>query len=165
MGRVWKLGHNVSTDHIIPGRYNLTTDPLELAKYCLCEARPDFSKGVRQGDIIVAGRNFGMGSSREHAPIAIKAAGVAAVIAASFARIFYRNAINIGLPILVAPQVYDAVEDGDQVEVDLAAGLVHLGDGRTIVAEPLPPFVMEIVRAGGIVNLVRQLGRLPVGDM
>ncbi len=164
MGRVWKLGDNVSTDHIIPGRYNLTTDPAELAKHCLCEARPEFPREVRPGDIVVAGRNFGMGSSREHAPVALKASGIAAVIAVSFARIFYRNAINIGLPILVAPEVYEGVEDGDQVEVDLSSGVVHLQGGRTIRAEPLPPFVREIARAGGIVDYVRQHGRFPMEE-
>ncbi len=161
MGRVWKLGDNVSTDHIIPGRYNLTTDPQELAKHCLCETRPEFPATVQPGDVIVAGRNFGMGSSREHAPVALKASGISAVIAVSFARIFYRNCINIGLPILVAPQVYPLVEDGDPVSVDLAGGTVHLKDGGSVAAEPLPPFVLAIVREGGIVGYVRKYGRLP----
>ena len=161
MPRVWRLGDNVNTDQIIPGRYNVTTDRAHLAKYCLCEHRPDFATGVAAGDVLVAGRNFGCGSSREHAAVALKATGLAAVIAISFARIFYRNAINIGLPVLIAPDAAAALEDGDAVEVDIASGAIHdLARGRVFQAEPLPDFVQRIVEAGGIIPLVRQQGRL-----
>jgi 3-isopropylmalate/(R)-2-methylmalate dehydratase small subunit len=161
MSRVWRLGDNVNTDQIIPGRYNVTTDRAHLAKYCLCEHRPDFAPGVAAGDVLVAGRNFGCGSSREHAAVALKATGLAAVIAGSFARIFYRNAINIGLPVLIAPDAATALEDGDAIQVDIASGTIHdLARGRIFRAEPLPEFVQRIVEAGGIIPLVRQQGRL-----
>lgn len=161
MARVWKLGHNVNTDAIIPGRYNVTTDRAALALHCLCEERPDFPTGVRPGDVIVAGDNFGCGSSREHAPVALKAAGVGVVVARSFARIFYRNAINIGLPILVCPEVWEPALDGEQVEVDLATGGIALpAQGQQFTTRPLPPFALAIVRAGGIVNYVRERGDL-----
>lgn len=161
MPRIWKLGDNVNTDQIIPGRYNVTTDRAHLARYCLCEHRPDFAASVVAGDVLVAGRNFGCGSSREHAPVALKATGLAAVVAESFARIFYRNAINIGLPVLICPEASQALQEGDPVEIDLAAGAIHaLAQGRTFQAEPLPEFVQRIVAAGGIVALVRQQGRL-----
>ncbi len=161
MARVWKLDHNVNTDAIIPGRYNVTTDRAALARYCLCEARPDFPTGVRPGDVVVAGDNFGCGSSREHAPLALFAAGVSAVIARSFARIFYRNAINIGLPILVCREAWEVARDGEEIEVDLAAGVVRLpAQGLALATRPLPPFALAIVRAGGIVNYVREQGDL-----
>jgi 3-isopropylmalate dehydratase small subunit len=159
MGRVWKVGDNISTDEIIPGRYNVTTDREQLAKAAFIEYRPDYAPNVRPGDVIVAGRNFGMGSSREHAPIALQASGVRAVVARSFARIFYRNAINIGLPILVCDELHPAVEDGEGIELDLAAGRIDLPDGRTFQVEPLPEFVLQIVQAGGIIPFV-QAGRL-----
>lgn len=163
MARVWKLGHHVNTDQIIPGRYNVTTDRVELARHCLCEARPDFPGGVRAGDVIVAGDNFGCGSSREHAPVALKATGLGAVIARGFARIFYRNSINIGLPILVCPELWEVAEDGDEIEVDLGSGRITLpARGRSFDTRPLPPFVLAIVRAGGIVNYVRERGDLDV---
>ncbi len=154
MARIWKVGDNISTDEIIPGRYNVTTDRAALAKAAFIEYRPDYAPDVLQGDVVVAGRNFGMGSSREHAPIAIQASGVAAVIARSFARIFYRNAINIGLPILVCDELHPAVQDGDGISVDLAAGRITLADGRVFHAEPLPEFVLQIVQAGGIIPFV-----------
>jgi 3-isopropylmalate/(R)-2-methylmalate dehydratase small subunit len=161
MARIWKLGDNINTDQIIPGRYNVTTDRAHLARYCLCEHRPDFAPGVAAGDVLVAERNFGCGSSREHAPVALKATGLAAVVAVSFARIFYRNAINIGLPVLICPEASQSLHEGDPVEIDLAAGTIHdLAHGRTFQAEPLPEFVQRIVAAGGIVALVRQQGRL-----
>lgn len=161
MARVWKLGDNINTDQIIPGRYNVTTDRAHLARYCLCEHRLDFATGVAAGDVLVAGRNFGCGSSREHAPVALKATGLAAVVAESFARIFYRNAINIGLPVLICPEAAQALQEGDVVEIDLVAGSIYdLAHGRTFQAEPLPEFVQRIVAAGGIVALVRQQGRL-----
>lgn len=159
MSRVWKVGDNISTDEIIPGRYNVTTNREQLGQAAFIEYRPDYAPGVRPGDVIVAGRNFGMGSSREHAPIAIQASGASAIIARSFARIFYRNSINIGLPILVCDELHGAVEDGDDLSLDMEAGVISLPDGRTFQVEPLPPFVMEIVRAGGIIPWV-QAGNL-----
>lgn len=165
MPRIWHLGDNVNTDQIIPGRYNVTTDRAHLARYCLCEHRPDFTSAVAPGDVLVAGRNFGCGSSREHAPVALKATGLSAVIAHSFARIFYRNAINIGLPVLISPEASAALVDGDPIAVDLTAGTIYdLAHGRTFAAEPLPPFVQRIVAAGGIIALVRQQGRLEVSE-
>lgn len=165
MARVWKLGHNVNTDIIIPGRYNVTTDRAYLAKYCLCEARPDFAAGVQAGDVVVGGDNFGCGSSREHAPVALKASGVGAVVARSFARIFYRNAINIGLPILVCPELWEHARDGEAITVDLASGIIRLPEqGREFTTRPLPPFALAITRAGGVVNYVREHGDLVVDE-
>ncbi len=159
MGRVWKVGDNISTDEIIPGRYNVTTDRTQLAQAAFIEYRPDYAPNVRPGDLVVAGRNFGMGSSREHAPIAIQASGASAVIARSFARIFYRNAINIGLPVLVCDELHPGVEDGDGVELNMAAGVIRAADGRELQVEPLPEFVLRIVQAGGIIPFV-QAGNL-----
>jgi len=124
MGRIWKLGDNVNTDVIIPGRYNVTTDPAQLARYCLCEVLPEFAQNVQVGDVVMAGHNFGCGSSREHAPAAILACGVHAVVARSFARIFYRNAVNIGLPVLVCEEAVLASDDGQQITVDRTTGLI-----------------------------------------
>jgi 3-isopropylmalate/(R)-2-methylmalate dehydratase small subunit len=158
MGRAWKLHDNVNTDEIIPGRYNVTTDRASLAKYCLCEVRPDFPRGVQKGDVIVGGRNFGCGSSREHAPIAIQECGIAAVLAPSFARIFYRNAVNIGLPVLTCADA-GRIEEGDELEVDVTRGIVsNRTKGETYRTEPLPPFVAQIAEAGGILNFVREHG-------
>lgn len=159
MGRIWKVGDNISTDEIIPGRYNVTTDREQLAKAAFIEYRPDYAPGVQPGDVVVAGRNFGMGSSREHAPIALQASGIQAVVARSFARIFYRNAINIGLPILVCDELHGAVEDGHGIQLDLVSGRIDLPDGRTFQVEPLPDFVLRIVQAGGIIPFV-QSGQL-----
>ena len=161
MARIWKLGDNVNTDVIIPGRYNVTTDRAQLARYCLCEVLPAFSQQVQAGDIVMAGHNFGCGSSREHAPAAILANGVHVVIARSFARIFYRNAVNIGLPVLVCEEAVLASEDGQQVEADLATGIIrNVTTGQTFEAEPLDPFVARIVAAGGIIEYIRQEGTL-----
>lgn len=155
MGRVWKFGDNLNTDEIIPARYNITIDEKELAAKAFCEIRPDFAAGVQPGDVILAGWNFGCGSSREHAPIALRGTGVQCVIAASFARIFFRNAINIGLPILECPAALEIAE-GDVVEVDLAGGLIHdRTSGKSYQAQPLPPFVLNIVAAGGLVNFLK----------
>src|SRR5512133_3687824 len=163
MPRVWKLDHNVNTDVIIPGRYNVTTDRATLAKYCLCEARPDFPTGVRPGDVIVGGDNFGCGSSREHAPVALKATGLGCVVARSFARIFYRNSINIGLPILICPELWEQAREGEEIVVDLATGTIRLPEqDLEFVTRPLPPFALAILKAGGIVNLVRERGDLDV---
>ena len=161
MSRIWMLGDNVNTDVIIPGRYNVTTDRAQLARYCLCEVLPEFAQQVQAGDIVMAGHNFGCGSSREHAPAAIQACGVQVVIAHSFARIFYRNAVNIGLPVLVCEEAVLASADGQQLEVDLASGVIrNVTTGQTFQAEPLTPFVAQIVAAGGIIEYIRQQGTL-----
>lgn len=158
MGRAWKLHDNVNADEIIPGRYNVTTDRAALARYCLCEVRPDFPTGVRPGDVIAGGRNFGCGSSREHAPIALHSCGVAAILAPSFARIFYRNAVNIGLPVLTCPDA-GRIAEGDDLEVDTTAGTVrNLSRQETYTCEPLPPFVAQIAEAGGILEYIRRYG-------
>jgi 3-isopropylmalate/(R)-2-methylmalate dehydratase small subunit len=157
-GRVWKFGHDVDTDLIIPARYLNTSDPKELAAHCMEDADPGFAAAVQPGDIIVAEKNFGCGSSREHAPIAIKEAGVSCVIAASFARIFYRNAVNIGLPILESPEAAAALNNGDLVEVDLDNGTISnssSSDGE-FRAAPFPPFMQQIIKAGGLINYVKE---------
>jgi len=155
-GRVFKYQDNVDTDVIIPARYLNTFDPQELAAHCLEDLDPEFSKKVQAGDIIVAGKNFGCGSSREHAPLAIKAAGVSCVIAATFARIFYRNAINIGLPILECPEAVAGTEAGDELEVDFDRGIiVNLTKNQTFQAEPFPEFMKEIMAADGLINRVK----------
>ena len=157
MARVFRLGDGISTDAIIPGRYNVTTDPAALGRACLCEARPDFAESVQPADVIVAGRNFGCGSSREHAPMAIKAAGVRVVIAASFARIFYRNAVNIGLPVIRCPEAVAALQDGDAVDVDVDRGLIT--HGKTVyTGEPPSAVALRIVEAGSLVELIRGSG-------
>ena len=161
MGRTWMLGDNVNTDVIIPGRYNVTTDRAQLARYCLCEILPEFSQQVQAGDVVMAGHNFGCGSSREHAPAALQACGVQVVIARSFARIFYRNAVNIGLPVLVCEEAVLASAGGQQVELDLATGIItNVATTQTFQAEPLNPFVARIVAAGGIIEYIRQEGTL-----
>src|ERR1700694_5859589 len=135
MARVWMLGDNVNTDVIIPGRYNVTTDRAQLARYCLCEVLPEFAQQVQTGDVVMAGHNFGCGSSREHAPAAILACGVEVVIARSFARIFYRNAVNIGLPVLVCEEAVLTSAQGQQLEVDLASGVIrNVTTGQTFQA-------------------------------
>lgn len=157
-GTVHRYGRDIDTDVIIPARYLNTSDPAELAKHCLEDLDTEFVNNVQPGDIIVADENFGCGSSREHAPIAIKAAGVDVVIAKSFARIFYRNAINMGLPILECPAAVDAVEDGHTVAVDTEAGTVRdVTTGQEFTAEPFPPFLVEIMDAGGLVERTRRV--------
>lgn len=156
-GRAWKYGDHVDTDVIIPARYLNTSEPAELAKHVLEDLDPEFRFKMRPGDIIVAGENFGSGSSREHAPLAIKAAGVSCVIAKSFARIFYRNAINIGLPILEAPEAVDTIEAGDDLEVDFSTGEIrNLTKNEVYWANPFPDFVMEIIAAGGLVEYTKR---------
>lgn len=156
-GRVWKFGADVDTDAIIPARYLNTSNPAELAKHCMEDADPTFPAKVKPGDIIVAGKNFGCGSSREHAPIAIKAAGVAAVVAASFARIFYRNAFNIGLPIFESPEAAERIEEGDEIEIDLDSGVIrNLTRNEEYQATAIPPFMQELLAAGGLINYVRK---------
>jgi 3-isopropylmalate/(R)-2-methylmalate dehydratase small subunit len=155
-GKAWKYGDNIDTDVIIPARYLTATGMRELADHTLEDLDPQFASDVAQGDVIVAGSNFGCGSSREHAPVAIKGAGVGAVIACSFARIFFRNAINTGLPILVCPEAVDGIEAGDSVAVDPLSGLIeNQSKGTSFHADPLPEFVMDIVTAGGLIPYVR----------
>jgi len=154
-GRVWKFGSDVDTDAIIPARYLTTSDPNELAAHCMEDAEPSFPAGFKVGDIFVAGKNFGCGSSREHAPIAIKAAGVSCVIARTFARIFYRNAFNIGLPIFESPEAAEDVRDGDELAVEADTGTItNLTTGRIYQSAPVPPFMQEIIVAGGLINYV-----------
>jgi len=156
-GRVWKFGDDVDTDVIIPARYLMTSDPDELAAHVMEDIDPDFTSKVKEGDIIVAGKNFGCGSSREHAPIAIKAAGVKAVVAESFARIFYRNAINIGLALVEAPEASQETETGDILEIDTdEGGLVNDRTGKSYQANPFPPYVQQIIDAGGLMEAVAQ---------
>jgi len=156
-GTVWKYGDNVDTDVIIPARYLNVSQPQELARHCLEDIDPGFAGAVQPGDLIVAGENFGCGSSREHAPLAIKGAGVSCVVARSFARIFHRNAINVGLPILECAAAVDGAESGHQLEIDLEAGQIrNLTTGQVYQAEPYPPFMMEIINAGGLVPYTRR---------
>lgn len=156
-GPVLKYGDNIDTDAIIPARYLDTSDPAELAPHCMEDVDPEFPRRAKPESILVAGENFGGGSSREHAPIALKAAGIAGVVAASFARIFFRNAINIGLPILESRETALETGDGDTLEVDFAAGLVrNVTLGRTYRSAAFPPFVEDIIRAGGLVEAVRR---------
>ena len=155
-GHVIRYGDNVDTDVIIPARYLNTSDRAELAKHCMEDLDPTFVGRVQQGDILVAGLNFGCGSSREHAPIAIQASGVSLVIAKSFARIFYRNAINIGLAIVECPEAAEAIAEGDEVEADLDAGIIrNLTSGAEYRAEPFPPFIQTNITHGGLMQAVR----------
>lgn len=154
-GKCHTFGNDIDTDAIIPARYLNTTDPGELARHCMEDADPTFAGRVRAGEIIVAGKNFGCGSSREHAPVAIKAAGVAAVIATSFARIFYRNAINIGLPIFESPAAAAGIQAGDEVQIDAEKGeIVNLTRDETYPVAPFPPFMQELIAAGGLMPYV-----------
>lgn len=159
-GRAFCYGANVDTDGIIPARYLNMSDPKELARHCMEDVDPTFSARVRAGDLIVATENFGCGSSREHAPAAIAAAGVSCVIAASFARIFYRNAINIGLPILECPAAARGIRDGDEVLVDFDTGvIVNQTRGERYQASAFPPFLQEIIRAGGLLSALGERGK------
>ena len=156
-GRVWKYGDNVDTDAIIPARYLNTTSETELAAHCMEDIDPSFVKKVKPGDIIVAGKNFGCGSSREHAPLAIKASGVSCVIAETFARIFFRNAINIGLPILECPEAVRNTEAGQTLEVNLAEGTIrNVETGQVYQATPYPAFMLELIDAGGLIAYTRR---------
>jgi len=156
-GRSWKFGNDIDTDAIIPARYLNTSDPEELAKYVMEDADPEFAKKVKPGDLIVADKNFGCGSSREHAPIAIKAANISCVIAKSFARIFYRNCINIGLPIFESEEAAAKIEEGDEVAVDVASGkITNLTKNETYQATPFPEFMRELIKAGGLINYVKE---------
>ncbi|RMG72773.1 MAG: 3-isopropylmalate dehydratase small subunit [Nitrospirae bacterium] len=156
-GRVWKFGADIDTDAIIPARYLNTSDPAELAKHVMEDADSEFPRKVKPGDIIVADKNFGCGSSREHAPIAIKAAGIQAVVAKSFARIFYRNSFNIGLPIFESPEAADDIREGDEIEIDADTGKIrNLTTGKEYSARPIPPFMQELIAAGGLVEWTKK---------
>lgn len=158
-GRVWKFGDHVDTDAIIPARFLNVSDKSVLAENCFIDLRPDFHSTVEPGDVIVGGRNFGCGSSREHAPLAIKEAGISVVIARSFARIFYRNAFNIGLPLLESDEAVEIFSDGDRVLVDLGSGEIKGEDsGNRVQAKSIPEFMMEIVKAGGLVTYIKEKG-------
>lgn len=154
-GRVFKYGDNVDTDVIIPARYLNSSDPAELATHCMEDIDATFTKRVAKGDIIVATKNFGCGSSREHAPISIKASGVSCVIAETFARIFYRNSINIGLPIIECAEAATAIQDGDEVEVNFDTGIItDITTGKTFKGQAFPPFMQGLIDAGGLVNYI-----------
>ena len=156
-GTVFKYGDNVDTDAIIPARYLNLHEPADLAAHCMEDIDTNFVSKVKAGDIIAANSNFGCGSSREHAPVAIKASGISCVIAKSFARIFFRNAINIGLPLLECAEAVDNIKAGDQVEVDLAAGkITNLSNGKSFTSKPYPEFMMQIVNAGGLVEYTKK---------
>jgi len=156
-GNVFKYGDNVDTDVIIPARYLNTSNPEDLAVHCMEDIDADFDEKVNDGDMIVAGKNFGSGSSREHAPLAIKTAGVSCVIAESFARIFYRNSINIGLPILECPEAAKSIEEGSKLEVNLDTGKIKdLDQDKTYQAEPFPDFMQDIIKAGGLIEKVKE---------
>lgn len=162
-GRVWKFGDNIDTDVIIPYKYKAaTTDPYELAKYAMSGLDPSFSKKVKSGDVIVAGKNFGCGSSREQAPIALKYAGISAVLAESFARIFYRNAFNIGLPPLIIPGISGKVKEGDMLEIDLKEGTVKiLKTAEILKFTPVKGFMRKLLEEGGIVQYFKKHGKFP----
>ncbi|MDE5910925.1 MAG: 3-isopropylmalate dehydratase small subunit [Clostridia bacterium] len=155
-GKVFKFGDDIDTDIIVPATYLSTFDPKELAKHCMEYTNPEFYKEVKEGDIVVAGKNFGCGSSREHAPIAIKGCGVSIVIAKSFARIFYRNALNIGLYILECPEAVDGINAGDEVSVNVDTGVItNLTSGKTYQAHPFPKFIQNIIECGGLINAIK----------
>jgi 3-isopropylmalate/(R)-2-methylmalate dehydratase small subunit len=156
-GRTWRFGDNIDTDAIIPARYLNTSDPAELAKHVMEDADSEFPQKLNAGDIIVAGRNFGCGSSREHAPIAIKSAGIQAIVAKSFARIFYRNAFNIGLPIFESEEASEEINEGDEIEIDADNGIIkNLSTGEEYHSRPIPPFMQELISAGGLIEWTRK---------
>lgn len=156
-GRVFQYGNNIDTDVIIPARYLNLASKQELAAHCMEDLDPDFVRKMQPGDLIVAGKNFGCGSSREHAPMVIRECGVSCVIAATFARIFYRNAINIGLPILECPAASEDIWEGDRVSVDFDTGVIcNLTTGKTYQAQPFPPFIQNIIQKGGLLNSIRE---------
>lgn len=162
-GTAWKYGNDINTDVIIPARYMNTHEPKLLAAHCLEDLDKDFIKKMKPGDIIVAGKNFGCGSSREHAPISIKYAGVSCVIARTFARIFYRNCINMGLPILVCPEAVDGVNAGDELELDLDNGIIkNKSNGKIFQSSPFPPFIQSLMKSGGLMNYAKKKLNLTV---
>jgi 3-isopropylmalate/(R)-2-methylmalate dehydratase small subunit len=151
-GRIWKFGSDVDTDAIIPARYLNQSDPKELAKHVMEDERPEFFQGVKQGDILLAGKNFGCGSSREHAPIALRTAGISCIIARSFARIFYRNGLNLGLPLLESSEASEVIQEGDRVRVNLTTGeIFDLTQKRKFSAKPIPVFMQELISDGGLI--------------
>ncbi len=155
-GKVWKFGDDVNTDEIIPARYLVTTDPKELAKHVMEDIDPEFSKKVQPGDIIVAGKNFGCGSSREHAPLAIKGAGVSAIVAESFARIFFRNAINLGIPVIESEEIAKETEEGDILEIDMKHGIVkNITKGKEYKIKELPESLQKVLEAGGLMEYAK----------
>ncbi|MBN1363555.1 MAG: 3-isopropylmalate dehydratase small subunit [Syntrophaceae bacterium] len=157
-GKVWKFGDNIDTDAIIPARHLTTSDPKELASHCMEDADTGFITRMKTGDIILGGENFGCGSSREHAPIAIKAAGVSCVIAKSFARIFYRNAFNMGLPIFESKELVDAITEGEEMTVDSAKGIITIsGSDKTFTINPIPPFMEELITDGGLMKHIARV--------
>ncbi|MFH1824067.1 MAG: 3-isopropylmalate dehydratase small subunit [Candidatus Firestonebacteria bacterium] len=156
-GKVWKFKDNVNTDEIIPGRYLNTSIPKELAKHVMEDIDANFVKKIKPGDIIVAGKNFGCGSSREHAPLAIKALGISCVMAKSFARIFYRNSFNIGLPIIESEEVVKNVKEGDELEIDIEKGIIkNISSGVIYSIQPYPEFMQSLIKSGGLMNYVRE---------
>jgi 3-isopropylmalate/(R)-2-methylmalate dehydratase small subunit len=157
-GRAWKFGDHIDTDVIIPARYLTTSDPQELGSHCLEDADPDFVKKIKKGDMIVAGRNFGSGSSREHAPIAIKAAGISCVIAESFARIFYRNAFNVGLPIFESFEAAEQIDNGDLISINTESGLIEdRRQKKKFQAGPIPSFMQELIDDGGLIAHIKKV--------
>jgi len=156
-GRAWKFGANVDTDAIIPARYLNTTDGAEMASHLMEDIDPDFRKKIKPGDIFVAEENFGCGSSREHAPLAIKHAGISCVVAKNYARIFYRNAFNMGLPIFESAEAVDGIQPGDELVIDSERGTIqNRNTGKTFKAQPIPPFMQQLIEAGGIMNYVKE---------
>ncbi len=155
-GKVWKFGNDIDTDIILPGRYLIYTDEEELSKHCMEGLVSDFKSQVNPGDFILGGTNFGCGSSREHAPIAIKGCGISAVIAESFARIFYRNATNVGVPLLEAPGISQVIEDGEEIMVDMEKGIIISESGNEYEFKKLPPFMLEILESGGLINYLKE---------
>lgn len=155
-GKVFKFGNDIDTDIILPGRYLIYTDEERLSQHCMEGLDPDFKSKVNEGDFILGGTNFGCGSSREHAPIAIKGCGISAVIAESFARIFYRNATNVGVPLLEAPGISKVIEDGEEIEVDMEKGIIISESGKEYEFKKLPPFMLEILEEGGLINYLKK---------
>ena len=156
-GRIWKFGADIDTDAIIPARYLNQSDPKVLAIHAMEDERPEFTQNVKKGDILLADRNFGCGSSREHAPIALKAVGISCIIAKSFARIFYRNGLNLGLPLLESTEASEAIEEGDRVRVNLATGeILDLTQKRRFFANPIPPFMQELIKDGGLIRHLKK---------
>jgi 3-isopropylmalate/(R)-2-methylmalate dehydratase small subunit len=156
-GRIWKFGSDIDTDAIIPARYLNQSDPKELAKHVMEEERPDFLRAVKKGDILLADKNFGCGSSREHAPLALKAAGVSCIIAKTFGRIFYRNGLNLGLPLLESPEASEGIKDGDRVRVNLSSGeILDLTQNKKFRANPIPTFMQDLLRDGGLISHLRK---------
>ena len=158
-GKVWKFGADIDTDAIIPARYLNQSDPKELAKHAMEDERPEFIKEVKKGDILLAEKNFGCGSSCEHAPIALKESGISCIIAKSFARIFFRNSFNLGLPLLESPEASEVIKDGDRVRIDLSTGdILDLTQNRKFFTKPIPPFMQELLQDGGLIPHLRKKG-------